>query len=490
MILTGFMGTGKSRIGRILADKLGMPYVDMDRLIEERQAMPITDIFKQYGEAFFRELEKQLCHELSQGSGQIISTGGGGLIPKENRAYFAKDSIFCLRAPFEVIAERLSRNSKRPLAANAHQLWLDRQPVYDKIFHQIASHGQPAEIIADRIAHLFKLDDSFPKPPEDFYPIHIASGSLARFSEFIDWLGLSESRIAVISNPRIAKLYPLVEDPILIPEGEQFKTLDTVREVYTQLLDRNFTRHDTIVALGGGVVGDIAGFVAATYFRGMDFVQVPTTLLAMVDSSVGGKTGVDLPEGKNLVGAFKNPRGVLIDPDLLKTLPERELRCGMAEIVKHAIIGDPELFEMLEKDTQPRFDSLIRRPIEVKIKIVREDPYEQSKRMWLNLGHTFGHAIELLSNFQIPHGEAVSIGLIQAAEYALQNEKCEPALVTRIRSLLSRIGLPTELPDNISKQAMWEAMRHDKKRQGNTLKLVLPRALGDVRVISVPNNAQ
>ncbi|MEI6806755.1 MAG: 3-dehydroquinate synthase, partial [Myxococcaceae bacterium] len=319
-----------------------------------------------------------------------------------------------------------------------------------------------------------------------FYPIVIKKGALDQLGDFLDWLPTPSKRIVVISNPQIAKLYAEKiknYDLILIPEGESHKNLETVQSIYNQLLEKDFTRQDTLLALGGGVIGDITGFVAATYLRGVSYVQVPTSLLAMVDSSVGGKTGVDLPQGKNLVGAFKQPLGVLIDPDCLKTLPEIELKCGLAEIVKHAIIADPELFKILESGLFD-YESLIRSSIAVKTKIVREDPTEQHQRILLNLGHTFGHAIELLSNYQVRHGEAVAIGLVQAAQFALKQKLCKVQLVERIRDLLIKLGLPTELP-NMTQEALWGAMRHDKKRQNNSLRLVLPYDLGDVRTFAV-----
>jgi 3-dehydroquinate synthase len=483
LILTGFMGTGKSRIGRLLAANLNMPFIDMDRTIEQRQGKTVSEIFSDYGELFFRELEKQLCFELSKKSGQIIATGGGALVPRANRQLFAKDSVFCLQAPFEVLAERLSRNTKRPLAANAKEIFLERKPYYENFFHQIDSWKDPPEQIAARIQRLFELDAQFEPLVQDLYPIVIEPGVLDQLPDFLNWLSVSSGKIAVISNPEIAKLYASKiqgYELILIPEGESHKNLETVQQIYTQLLEKDFTRHDVLIALGGGVVGDITGFVAATYMRGMAYVQVPTSLLAMVDSSVGGKTGVDLPEGKNLVGAFKNPKGVLIDPEFLKTLPEAEIKCGLAEIVKHAIIADPELFEILESG-QFDFEFVIRRALQVKIKIVHEDPKEENQRMLLNLGHTFGHAIELLSNYQIRHGEAVAIGMVQAAQFALEQKFCKADLVERIRNLLIKLGLPTELP-NISKDALWTAMKHDKKRKADKLSLVLPYGLGDVRI--------
>lgn len=487
LVLTGFMGTGKTRIGRILAENLSMPFVDMDRTLEQRLGKTVSQIFKDYGETFFREMERQVCFELSRKSGQIIATGGGALLPKANRQLFSKDSIFCLEAPFEILSERLSRNNKRPLAANAYELWIERQHTYKNIFHHVASWKDPAEVVAAKIQRLFGLDLIFQRPDEAFYPIEIRSGAIAELPRFIDWLSLKEARkIIILTNPEIAQLYEnaiAAYDMILIPEGESNKNLQVVQSIYDQLLAKEVGRNDVLVAVGGGVVGDITGFVAATYMRGLTYIQVPTSLLAMVDSSVGGKTGVDLPQGKNLIGAFKEPVGVLIDPDCLKTLPEAEMRCGLAEIVKHAIIGDPDLFAYLESGGRD-MELLIRRSLAVKNKIVREDPTEQHRRMLLNLGHTFGHAIELLSNYAIRHGEAVSIGLVQACEYAAEQRLCRIELSRRVRALLMQLGLPVDLPNFISQTHMWNAMKHDKKRQAQSLRLILPYDLGDVRVFN------
>ena len=337
IILTGFMGAGKSRIGRILAQNLQRPFVDMDRVIEQRQGKNIAQIFAEYGESFFRELEKQICFELAQKSGQIIATGGGTWANSDNRTAFEKDSIFCLKAPLDVLKERLKSSHRRPLAPQADGLYRSRKPIYDAILHQINTHLDSPDNIAARIGRLYELDQRFGPVPSHFYPIVIQKGLFSQFNDFTEWL--SVKRNLVISNPGI-----IPNADILIPAGESYKNLDTVQKLYEQLLERELSRQDTLVAVGGGVVGDIVGFVAATFLRGISLIQVPTTLLAMVDSSIGGKTGVDLKQGKNLVGAFKNPLAVLIDPNFLKTLAPQELACGMAEVLKHPLISHNKLF--------------------------------------------------------------------------------------------------------------------------------------------------
>ena len=299
---------------------------------------------------------------------------------------------------------------------------------------------------------------------------------------------------AVITDPRVGALYAERTanalraqgfDPrvIQIPEGETYKKLDTVRTVYDQLIDARLDRRSLILALGGGVVGDLAGFVSATYLRGVPFVQMPTTLLAMVDASVGGKVAVDHPRGKNLIGAFKQPRAVLADITTLATLPEREWRAGMAEAVKHGIIGDVGLFEQLEiGNWRLEIGRWIGRALRVKVDIVTRDPFEQGERAKLNLGHTFGHALETLSNYELHHGEGVAIGLVCAARLAARRNLCRARLATRIENLLAVIGLPTRVPRAMSSEALLAAMAADKKRVAAHLRFVLPRALGDVIV--------
>ncbi len=269
-----------------------------------------------------------------------------------------------------------------------------------------------------------------------------------------------------------------------IPDGERFKTLETVRSIYDQLIDAQLDRGSIIFALGGGVVGDVAGFVAATFLRGVPFVQLPTTLLAMVDASIGGKVAVDHPRGKNLIGAFKPPCAVIADTNALATLPAAEWRAGMAEVVKHAIIGDAGLFEMLEVGGwRLEIGDWITRAIRVKVDIVARDPFEHGERAQLNLGHTFAHALEKLSGYELRHGDAVAIGLMGAARLAARRGTCPRALVERIETLLGALGLPTRVPRARSAAALVDAMQTDKKHADGALRFILPRALGDVVVV-------
>jgi len=337
--------------------------------------------------------------------------------------------------------------------------------------------------------------------PDGAYPIFVGAGLLAQVASLMAGLNSAANkeafspRCALITNPRVGALYaaPVVAslhanhfEPhvIEIPEGERYKMLDTVHAIYGQLLDAQLDRRSPIFALGGGVVGDVAGFVAATFLRGVPFVQLPTTLLAMVDASIGGKVAVDHPHGKNLIGAFKQPHAVIADTDALATLPDVEFRAGMAEVVKHAIIGDAGLFRWLESGSwKLEVGDWLVRAIRVKVDIVARDPFEQSERAKLNLGHTFGHTLEKLSAYSMRHGDTVAIGLVCATHLAARLKLCDASLVTRVSGLLRALELPTRVPIEMSADAILDAMSTDKKRVNGRLRFVLPRAPGEVVMV-------
>lgn len=283
----------------------------------------------------------------------------------------------------------------------------------------------------------------------------------------------------------------------VIPAGESSKTLSTLAELYRQAVTAGLDRKSVVLALGGGVVGDVAGFCAATFMRGIDFVQIPTSLLALVDSSVGGKTGVDLPEGKNLVGAFHQPRLVLGELAFLRSLPDREWACGLAEIIKYGVILDPDLFALLEAHTPGALradaalqERIVTRCCELKAEIVAEDETETGRRAILNYGHTFGHAVELLGGYsQLNHGEAVAIGMQMAASLAVRLGLAAPEMAARQAQLLRQYGLPLNLPHGLAFQpaAVIEAMSRDKKAESGQIRCVLPHRIGKVSLVPVAN---
>jgi 3-dehydroquinate synthase len=332
------------------------------------------------------------------------------------------------------------------------------------------------------------------------YPIHIGQAMLGRG----DLLGphILGSSVMVVSNETVAPLYldRLLDtlagrrvDSVVLPDGEQYKTLETLNGVYTALLEGHHDRNTTLVALGGGVVGDITGFAAASYQRGVPFIQVPTTLLAQVDSSVGGKTGVNHPLGKNMIGAFHQPRCVIIDTDTLDTLDKRQLSAGLAEVIKYGLIGDPAFFVWLEQHMEallarePKAVSYaIRRSCEDKAAVVAEDEHERSgRRALLNLGHSFGHAIETGMGYGVwLHGEAVACGMVLAAALSQRLGWLDQDDVQRLVSLLRRAGLPVRPPEAMDRERFTELMAVDKKVIDGRLRLVLLRGIGDAVVTS------
>lgn len=518
IILTGFMGTGKSDVGREVARRLGRPFVDMDAEVETRTGKSIAAIFAEEGEPHFRNLEAEFCRELSARRELVIATGGGALVDEENRRRMSDSGlVICLTCQIEEILRRLASSDDRPLLAcherkrEIERLLARRRAAYEAIPHRIDTTGLTVDEVAGRVIALWKRG-AFPTAgqaevilpvrfPGGEYAIYLGEGLLAHLGELLPTIwpegreeGVAEIKVAVVSNPTVWALYgEVVEEalraggfdpqPYLMPDGERYKTLETVASLYRRFLKGGLNRSGVVLALGGGVVGDVAGFAAATYMRGLPFVSVPTTLLAMVDASVGGKTGVDLPQGKNLVGAFKQPALVVIDPAVLNTLPEDEVRCGLAEVVKTGVIGDAALFEKLESGQIEDWGEVIRRALAVKIAVVEEDPFEEGWRAVLNLGHTAGHALERLSNYQMRHGEAVSIGLVAAARLAAALGRGEEALVERLSALLTRLGLPVR-GCQTTPAAIWEAMGSDKKKRGQTLRWILPQALGQVEIVS------
>jgi len=345
--------------------------------------------------------------------------------------------------------------------------------------------------------------------PSGPYTVEYERGLLRRAGELVRALGPATG-VAILSSPRVWKLWgaPLRKrlagkiggNPpavVLFPDGEPAKTLATLEKVCRGLAAAHLDRRGVVVALGGGVVGDVAGFAAATYLRGVRLVHVPTTLLAQVDSAIGGKTGVNLPEGKNLVGAFYQPSLVLADPAVLRTLPPRQFRSGVYEVIKYAVLGDRHLFEFLENRIEPllrqdraALDWVLPRCISAKARIVTSDERENGPREALNLGHTFAHALESLTRYRgFLHGEAVGWGLIAAARLAAAIGWFDPAEAARVEALVRRIGPLPALP-RISPARWMAAMRGDKKTRDGRLRFILPRQIGEVRAAeNVPESS-
>ncbi len=528
VILCGFMATGKTTVGRALAEMLGVPFVDTDELVETRAGASIAEIFARDGEARFRELEAEVCESLASGSasGAVIATGGGALMRDETFKRLQKlGTMVLLEASLDEVLRRAATMGVRPLLSSsdaartrAEQLYKERQPTYHRIEWRVDTTTrrraeETAFEIADRLgrslykeAILHMRAGARPVPGRRYRAgedgltrIVVGRSVLERLGEWIKDIGLSGPVFVMVSRTvaghhgAAAKAAldkaGLKNKFIELDDQELGKTFEQAEGLLYELVDAGATRDSVVVALGGGVTGDVAGFVAATYMRGLPLVQVPTTLLAQVDSSIGGKVGVNHPRAKNLLGAVYQPQLVLTDPDLLATLPEREVSSGMAEVIKTAIIGSPELYERLAKAGKKislRDGALLEECVTAcareKARIVEEDPYEQGLRRVLNLGHTVGHALEAALGYGVlTHGEAVAIGLLAALRLSVTRGLAAPAFEATTRRVIEACGLRTrvsEVGDDLR-----QAMSLDKKRRASGLSFVLPVAPGDVRIV-------
>lgn len=491
LYLYGPPGTGKTTIGKLLADKLRLPFVDLDRVIEANAGRSIPQIMEEQGEAAFRDLETAALKSLTPapspfGRGEtVIALGGGALLREENRAIAeASGSIILLTAEMDTLLERLAADpQKRPLLAGdlrqkLASLLHARKEHYASFPLQLRVDGKSAEQIALQIQ------------------IMAGRHHLSAMGEYDVIVGQVSNLPAppnaiLVTDENVAKHHPEKlsgTKAIILPAGEEQKNLQTVARLWHAFLENGLDRKSTVIAFGGGVISDLTGFAASTYMRGIDWIAVPTTLLAMADAALGGKTGIDLPEGKNLVGSFHPPKLVLADPSLLLTLSSRELRSGMAEVVKHGVISDPELFEMCSRGmdwAKQNLETIVKRAMAVKIQVIEQDPYEKNIRAALNLGHTVGHAVELVSGFKLSHGEAVAIGMVVEAAYAERIGIARRGVTDAIGKVLSNLGLPVQIPAALPREDILRAMRADKKKNTQSIRFALPVDIGKVQLVEV-----
>ncbi len=506
IIFTGFMGTGKTTIGKLLAKKLGREFIDTDDLIEERQGLTIPEIFEQLGEPAFRTMEAEIANELGQSKGLVISTGGRLMLDPANvEALSATGRVFCLVATPQEILSRIEGDADhhRPLldvpnpGEQIVELLQERKKGYQRFLKMTTDEQDPGDITANLLDFMQKSQKHFAVEIPSYPHEYIVGNGILPFTR---QLAGTDGMLVVITDSVVGELYSRscgsVDHIITIADERQKKTLATVQEIYDQLLSVGFDRSGTIIALGGSVVGDIAGFVAATFMRGVNLIQCPTSLLSMADTSIGGKNSLDLPQGKNLIGSFKQPSLVIADVATLMTLPAEEIISGMAEIIKHGLLADTDLLEKVENgdwhlksdflhSAHSEIQSLVAQSIQVKISYVQKDPFDEGVRKQLNMGHTFAHAIEKVSNNSIRHGEAVAMGLAAAADLSLRLGYCKKHFKERIDAVLNRVGLPNRLPNELSPPLILDAMRQDKKRLGQAIRLVLPVEAGKV---IVPDN--
>ena len=468
IVCIGFMGAGKSTAARRLAEALGREAIDVDRVIEDRLGKPIERVFAEDGEARFRAEEERATLELLDTAGAgVLALGGGAVTHERVRDALTDKLVIWIDVPLEAAWARVE-GSRRPLAQGREsfaRLYAEREPVYASLAdvtipaersEQIATIVGALHGVPPRTKMLWAASDS------GDYAVYIGGGLVTRHHF---WPAAIAGRRFLVTDGNVGRLYGAALDPlagrVAIMPGEQSKTVAHADIVWTELARSGMTREDLVVALGGGVVGDLAGFCAATYQRGVRYVQVPTTLVAQVDSAYGGKTGVDLPEAKNYVGAYLQPSAVLADPATLRTLPPEELAAGYAEVVKTGLIAGGALWERIRRDADPATPEIVAACALTKLRVVARDERDAGLRQVLNLGHTVGHAIEATTGYaRYRHGEAVALGLLAALRLSDQ-----PALREEVAGLLARHGLPTTL-DGTDPDAVVMATARDKKRVG------------------------
>ena len=470
VFIYGAPASGKSTLGKALAERLGAVFVDLDERIVAEEGVAIPKIFKVRGEAAFRDLERTVLQDLISSSAEklstlnsqlstltVVSLGGGTLLRDENRSLCeANGTVFCLDTPSDdELARRIgAAPGSRPLG--------------DKAKERASHYGS----FPNRVAAFFDAQSSLVVVGRGIAPAILAGRNV-----------VADETVARLWSDRLG-----VSPFATIPSGEEHKTPVTVAKLWRAFAERGLGRKDMVVALGGGVAGDLTGFAAATWMRGISWINVPTTLLSMVDASTGGKTGCDLPDGKNLAGAFHFPKLVVIDTDFLETLSTKLVADGRAEMIKHEAIGGVESLKLKVESSKLGIPSPaeIAENLMVKVGIVREDPLETlGRRILLNCGHTVAHAIEKATGYRVSHGEAVAIGCVEEAKIAVRRGLTPASWPEEFAARFAAAGLPTSLPAGLSLDGLVTLMRGDKKREGGAVTFALPCGWGDVRGIKI-----
>ena len=473
IFLYGAPASGKSTLGRALAERLGLHFVDLDERIVAEAGMTIPEIFKSRGEAVFRDIESKALKEVVSGlisklqtsnfklsTPTVVSLGGGTLLRDENRGLCEESgTVFCIDTPSDdELARRLgAAPGSRPLGDRAKER---------------AAHYAS---FPNRVAAFFDAQSSLVVVGRGIAPAVLAGRSV-----------VADETVARLWSGRLG-----VSPFATIPSGEEHKTPVTVAKLWRAFAERGLGRRDAVAALGGGVTGDLTGFAAATWMRGIPWINVPTTLLSMVDASTGGKTGCDLPDGKNLAGAFHFPKLVVIDADFLETLSPKLVADGRAEMIKHEVIGGKGAgVRGQELGVRSQESGVSAKEIAgnlmVKVGIVREDPLEtKGRRILLNCGHTVAHAVEKATGYRVSHGEAVAMGCVEEARIAVRRGLAPAEWPDALASRFAAAGLPTTLPDGLSLDRLVPLMRGDKKREGDAVVFALPCGWGDVRGVRI-----
>lgn len=507
------MGTGKSTLGRVVAERARVPFVDLDVEIERAAGMPISRIFRERGESAFRSLEQEkLGAELSDPTPRVVALGGGTLADRTVRlGALARGVVVTLSATPAELVRRVSGNRDRPLLADGGamqprllSLLETRAAGYAEAHAVIDTTSRELDDLAREVLEIANLDPIVVPLGERTYGVDIVPDAAdVTLQRMVD--RLAPSRVVFVTDEvveplaagKLERFFRAHGDlvKVVLPSGERHKTLASVEKILRAAIDAPVDRQAVVVGVGGGVVTDIAGLSASLALRGLRWIAVPTTVLSMVDASVGGKTAVDLGAAKNAVGAFHQPSRVIVDPSFSRTEGVRALRSGLAEVVKTALIGDPDFYRRLvapgsaERLVQQRdgeaTNAAIRSSINVKAAIVGRDEREGGERAHLNLGHTVGHALEAEGGFErLMHGEAVGLGLVAALRVGVALGVTDRDLAAEVQQLLARLGLPTDLDAEPLERAMrWVA--YDKKRQAGTLRMILVRAPGVVEIARI-----
>ncbi len=528
IILTGFSGTGKSAVAPLVARALGWQAIDTDTVIEEAAGKPIAAIFREDGETRFRDLEAEAVREACSRKDVVVAAGGGAVLRDENRRLMADGGIIvCLESQPETIVHRLGEGEgERPLLeghdplTQISELKAARQPFYALSDWTVHTDFLKAEQVAAEVVRAFEMlspavsdtsrflqdisgapstsdsASSVVRASSRSYPVFVGWGELSELGSRLRSVGLSR-QVYLISDEAVFHHYgdeveaslraaEIPFDSLTLPPGESTKTLAAASQAYDWLVEHKAERGHAIVALGGGMVTDLAGHIAATFARGLPLVHVPTSLLGMVDASIGGKVGVNHARAKNMIGSFYQPHFVLIDPATLRTLPPRELHSGWAEVIKHGLIADEGLLTFLEENAdqilaldRESTTEAIRRSVAIKAHVVSQDEREETGlRVTLNYGHTLAHAIETATGYtRFLHGEAVAIGMTAAAKISVAMGLLSPDVPDRQTRLIERYNLPTRA-DHLDRAGIDAAITLDKKVRGKAVRWVLLDGIG------------
>ncbi|MGW7228113.1 3-dehydroquinate synthase [Streptomyces cyaneofuscatus] len=529
VVLVGPMGVGKSTVGELLAARLGTTYRDTDADVVAEAGKPIAEIFYDEGEDHFRALERRAVAVALTGHAGVLSLGGGAVLDEATRELLADRPVVYLSMDVDEAVRRVGLGAARPLlAVNPRRQWRElmdaRRHLYEEVARTVvATDENTPEEVAQAIIDALELPEGQAAPGvestgmtqqsptriqvagsagSDPYEVLVGHQLLGELSQLI---GDRAKRVAVLHPEALAETGEAVRQDladqgyeaiaIQLPNAEEAKTVEVAAYCWKALGQTGFTRTDVIIGIGGGATTDVAGFVAASWLRGVRWIAIPTTVLGMVDAAVGGKTGINTAEGKNLVGAFHPPAGVLCDLAALESLPVNDYVSGMAEIIKAGFIADPVILDLIEADPEaartpagPHTAELIERSIRVKAEVVSSDLKESGLREILNYGHTLGHAIEKNERYKWRHGAAVSIGMVFAAELGRLAGRLDDATADRHRTILESVGLPlTYRGDQWPK--LLENMKVDKKSRGDLLRFIVLDALGKPTVLEGPDPA-